>query len=89
MTKKLLIEMNKVDPDLIVDLELNTSHIMSLDLDETFNVTLIDANHCPGAVMYLFEGLKHSLMILLVVKVNYKSVILCYFQVFWGYSGDR
>ena len=57
MTKKLLIEMNKVDPDLIVDLEMNTSHIMSLDLDETFNVTLIDANHCPGAVMYLFEGL--------------------------------
>lgn len=48
--------MLNVDEDLVVALELNTPHIMSLDLDETFNVTLLDANHCPGAVMYLFEG---------------------------------
>ena len=48
--------MNNVDPELIVGLELNTAHVMSLDIEETFNATLIDANHCPGAVMYLFEG---------------------------------
>lgn len=35
---------------------MNTPHVMTLDLDETFNVTLLDANHCPGAVMYVFEG---------------------------------
>lgn len=56
LTKNLLVDLKNVDKDIIVDLELNTTHVMNIDLDETFNVTLIDANHCPGAVMFLFEG---------------------------------
>jgi DNA cross-link repair 1B protein len=56
ITKQLLIQMNQVPPDFIKELELDKTHVMNFDENETFNVTLIDANHCPGAVMYLFEG---------------------------------
>jgi DNA cross-link repair 1B protein len=56
VSKKLLHAMNKVSGDLIVALETGKTHVLKLDKDELFNVTLIDANHCPGAVMFLFEG---------------------------------
>lgn len=39
-------------------LEVGESYVVALDEmgKETMTVTLIDANHCPGSVMFLFEG---------------------------------
>ncbi len=37
-------------------LDMNRTHVLKLDETESFNVTLIDSNHCPGSVMFLFEG---------------------------------
>ncbi|CAF0711833.1 unnamed protein product [Brachionus calyciflorus] len=56
ITKMLLMNLHQVQEEFIHDLEMNQNHIMYLDKEESVNVSLIDANHCPGAVMFLFEG---------------------------------
>ena len=56
MSKRLLHSLNNVPEDNIIALDLEKTYVMKLDEEETFNVTLINANHCPGAVMLLFEG---------------------------------
>ncbi|CAI9763419.1 unnamed protein product [Fraxinus pennsylvanica] len=56
LTKTLLLQnYPQLDESLFVDLEVGQSLIVE-DPDCDFTVTAFDANHCPGAVMFLFEG---------------------------------
>ncbi|XP_066284915.1 5' exonuclease Apollo-like [Branchiostoma lanceolatum] len=58
ITAKLLIHKFNIAPALVHTLEVGESHILALDEtgQETMTVTVFDANHCPGAVMFLFQG---------------------------------
>ncbi|XP_072025026.1 uncharacterized protein [Amphiura filiformis] len=58
VTARLLPAKLNVPASLVKPLEVGESHIIPLDEtgQETMTVSLIDANHCPGAVMFLFEG---------------------------------
>eukprot|EP01117_Protostelium_nocturnum_P011392 TRINITY_DN4131_c0_g1_i6.p1 TRINITY_DN4131_c0_g1~~TRINITY_DN4131_c0_g1_i6.p1 ORF type:complete len:781 (-),score=370.54 TRINITY_DN4131_c0_g1_i6:7-2205(-) len=50
ITAKLVIQQLKVDPKYIKSLEMNVNHNI-----EGVEVTLMDANHCPGAAIMLFK----------------------------------
>ncbi|KAK6472208.1 hypothetical protein HHUSO_G29240 [Huso huso] len=58
LTAKLLRLKLQVKDRWIRPLEVGHAHLLPLDEvgKETMTVTLIDANHCPGSVMFLFEG---------------------------------
>ncbi|KAA0714049.1 5' exonuclease [Triplophysa tibetana] len=58
LTAKLLKLKLQVKEKWIRPLEVGESHMLLLDDlgKERMTVTLIDANHCPGAVMFLFQG---------------------------------
>ncbi|XP_039605307.1 5' exonuclease Apollo isoform X2 [Polypterus senegalus] len=58
LTAKLLHQKLQVKEKWIYPLEEGRAHMLPLDEvgKETVTVTLIDANHCPGSVMFLFEG---------------------------------
>ncbi|KAJ8370269.1 hypothetical protein SKAU_G00102970 [Synaphobranchus kaupii] len=57
-TAKLLKLKLQVKQKWIHPLEVGGTHMLPLDDigKETMTVSLIEANHCPGAVMFLFEG---------------------------------
>jgi len=58
VTKDIVIHKLGVRSDLVVGLPVDQP--VSIPMDdygqEKLTVTLIDANHCPGAVMFLFQG---------------------------------
>ncbi|XP_063306160.1 5' exonuclease Apollo-like isoform X1 [Pelobates fuscus] len=58
VTAKVLKHKLQVNSKWIKPLEVGQCHMLPLDDigKETVTVTLIDANHCPGSVMFLFEG---------------------------------
>lgn len=58
ITKKLLTAKLHVRSELVVGLPLYEPVTINLDEvgRETMTVTLVDANHCPGSVMFIFEG---------------------------------
>ncbi|XP_057649957.1 homeodomain-interacting protein kinase 1 isoform X3 [Chionomys nivalis] len=58
ITAHLLHRHLQVSKQWIRALEVGESHVLPLDEigQETMTVTLLDANHCPGSVMFLFEG---------------------------------
>jgi len=58
ISKRLLLAKFDINPKIIVELEIDQTIAIFLDPQKhvSINVTAIDANHCAGSVMLLFEG---------------------------------
>ncbi|KAH8881356.1 hypothetical protein GQ53DRAFT_513411 [Thozetella sp. PMI_491] len=48
--------------NILKPLPLETPTVINLSPGEDIRVTLFDANHCPGAVMFLFEGVGKAVL---------------------------
>eukprot|EP00743_Colponemidia_sp_Colp-15_P008139 GILK01008824.1.p1 GENE.GILK01008824.1~~GILK01008824.1.p1 ORF type:complete len:460 (+),score=74.35 GILK01008824.1:110-1381(+) len=59
VTKRLLLLKFGIDESRVTALDVNHTHIVnshSSKHTDLISVSVIDANHCPGAVMFLFQG---------------------------------
>jgi len=58
ISKLLIVDRFPALKDFVIDLELDEEHWIYIDAEkkEGVSVVLMDANHCPGAVMFLFKG---------------------------------
>src|SRR5689334_17318236 len=59
ITKLMLLEKFKVNPNIVVALDFSKENTIFLDSSKKvfMTVSLIDANHCPGSCMFLLEVL--------------------------------
>ncbi len=63
ITRRLLLQQFRALADVVVTLELNEPTLILLgDGCRTATVTAFDANHCPGSVMFLFQGAFGSIL---------------------------
>eukprot|EP00026_Physarum_polycephalum_P000780 Phypoly_transcript_00781.p1 GENE.Phypoly_transcript_00781~~Phypoly_transcript_00781.p1 ORF type:complete len:951 (+),score=205.22 Phypoly_transcript_00781:154-3006(+) len=56
ITRSLLLHKFKLLPTSVVAIEVMTPLCLRLSGSETMNATAFPANHCPGSVMFFFEG---------------------------------
>ncbi|XP_031573780.1 5' exonuclease Apollo-like [Actinia tenebrosa] len=58
LTKRIILHKFGICKELVVGLPVDQPIVIAMDEvgKENLTVTLIDANHCPGAVLFLFQG---------------------------------
>eukprot|EP00042_Codosiga_hollandica_P033233 m.219811 g.219811 ORF g.219811 m.219811 type:complete len:188 (+) comp54140_c0_seq1:83-646(+) len=80
ITKRILMHKFAIPSSQLIELEVGERRIVRLDSEGqvTMCVTAIDANHCPGAIMLLFQGYFGN--ILCTGDFRYSSAMLPYLQ---------
>eukprot|EP00055_Hartaetosiga_balthica_P004420 m.11512 g.11512 ORF g.11512 m.11512 type:complete len:651 (-) comp3852_c0_seq1:220-2172(-) len=58
ISKRLLCHKFNIDPSLVIEMEYNETMLVNMDCtgEELLCVKAINANHCAGAAMFLFQG---------------------------------